>query len=280
MTSDANCALVTASELSELVSSSNPPVVLDVRWQVGAPSQHAAYRSGHIPGAHWCDLDADLADAPGASGRHPLPDPDRLQQRLRAWGIDNDSAVVVYDGSDSIGAARAWWVLRWAGISGVRVLNGGFSAWVESDLPIETKETDIGSGTAVVRADSLPTLDAELAADFAAQGRLIDVRVPERFRGEIEPMDPVAGRIPGAFNIPASGNLSSSGAFKPASVLRQQFAAHRVGADEQPVGVYCGSGVTAAQTVLSLNIAGIDAVLYPGSWSQWITDPSRPVETG
>jgi thiosulfate/3-mercaptopyruvate sulfurtransferase len=270
-------ALVSVSELAGLLSGDRPPVLLDVRWQLGGPSQRPAYLAAHIPGAQWCDLDRDLADPPGAGGRHPLPDPARLEAAMRSWGISADTDVVVYDGDSSIAAARAWWVLRWVGHYQVRVLDGGFAAWVSADQPVQTEIDQPAAGDVVVRPGSLPILDADAAADWAADGRLVDVRAPERFRGEIEPMDPVAGRIPGAINLPTTDNVLASGQFAPVERLNTRFGELDRSA---PVGVYCGSGVTAAHTVLAMNVAGIEAVLYPGSWSEWITDPSRPISTG
>ncbi|HEX4728806.1 MAG TPA: sulfurtransferase [Jatrophihabitans sp.] len=277
MNAESGRALVSVSELPQLLSDGRPPVLLDVRWQLGGPDQREAYLAAHIPGAQWCDLDRDLADPPGPGGRHPLPDPDRLQAAMRGWGIEPDSAVVVYDGANSIAAARAWWVLRWAGLSQVRVLDGGFAAWTAADQPVQTEIESPEPGAVVVRPGSLPTLDADAAARWAAAGRLVDVRAAERFRGELEPIDPVAGHIPGAVNRPTTDNVTGSGQFRSAETLRARFAEL---ADDQPVGVYCGSGVTAAHTVLAMQQVGLDAVLYPGSWSEWITDPSRPVATG
>jgi thiosulfate/3-mercaptopyruvate sulfurtransferase len=201
---------------------------------------------------------------------------------MRSWGIDDDSSVVVYDGAESVAAARAWWVLRWAGLRDVSVLDGGFAGWVAADNPVALGEVPAGSGTVTVRPGSLPTIDAAGAAELADRGRLVDVRAPERFRGEVEPMDPVAGHIPGAVNIPTTGNVRSDGGFKAPTMLRSRFAEADLdlSAEVEPVGVYCGSGVTAAHTVLAMQAAGIPAVLYPGSWSEWIVDPQRPVATG
>lgn len=287
MTDEGYRALATVSDLAtSLEAAGAAPVVIDVRWAVGAPSQRPAYLQAHIPGARWCDLDADLADPPGdpsrpdTGGRHPLPNPHRLQRRLRDWGVDDSSEVVVYDAADSVAAARAWWVLRWAGLRRVRVLDGGFAAWISADRPVESEERAPSPGTVTVASPGLPTLDATRSAEWAAAGRLIDVRAPERFRGEIEPMDPVAGRIPGAINVPTTGNTISSGHFLPAERIRRRLTEAGVSAGGAPLGVYCGSGVTAAHTVLALHLAGVPAVLYPGSWSEWITDPARPVATG
>ena len=276
MTDHSRRAVVTVAQLTDF-SPDRPRVVLDVRWLLGGPSQYPEYLAGHLPGAQWCDLDADLADPPGTGGRHPLPDVDRLQRRVVEWGIDTDSDVIVYDGGTSIAAARAWWVLRWAGLSQVRVLDGGWAAWLAAGAPVQTEVETPVAGTVVLRPGSLDVLDAAAAARLAAEGRLVDVRAPERFRGEVEPMDAVAGHIPGAINVPTTGNTDESGKFLPEDQLRRRFPAAAVDA---PVGVYCGSGVTAAHTALAMELAGVPSVLYPGSWSEWITDPTRPIATG
>jgi thiosulfate/3-mercaptopyruvate sulfurtransferase len=280
MTTDAGAALITADELAELIDTDARPVLLDVRWQVGLPALHTEYLAGHLPGAQWCDLDADLADPPGGTGRHPLPEPQRLQRRMRQWGINPDSAVVVYDGATSVAASRAWWVLRWAGLTEVQVLDGGFAAWVGADLPVQREVSAVPGGSFSIRPHSLPTLSADQASELAATGRLVDVRAPERYRGEVEPIDPVAGRIPGAVNLPTTETISVDGTFRPAAALRARFAEAGFDGSGAQVGVYCGSGVTAAHTVLAMHLAGITATLYPGSWSEWITDPNRLIATG
>jgi thiosulfate/3-mercaptopyruvate sulfurtransferase len=281
MNRDGSTALVSVAALAQQLASATPPILLDVRWVVGSPAQAQQYRSGHIPAAQFVDLDADLADPPGARGRHPLPDPSRLQVRLRSFGVDDGSAVVVYDGDSSVAAARAWWVLRWAGLTDVRVLDGGFAAWTRAGGQVETGDAVADrTGSITVRPGSLPNLDAQAVSELAAASRLIDVRAPQRFRGEAEPIDPVAGHIPGARNLPAADTVSTSGAFLPSEVLASRFAAADLAPGGPPVGVYCGSGVTAAQMMLAMHEAGIEAVLYPGSWSEWITDPTRGVATG
>ncbi|MDQ1738986.1 MAG: thiosulfate/3-mercaptopyruvate sulfurtransferase [Pseudonocardiales bacterium] len=282
MTDHSLRALISVDELAAAIEQGASLVLLDVRWQVAGPSQYPLYRAGHLLGAHWCDLDADLADPAGARGRHPLPDPDRLEARLRSWGVQPQSEVVVYDQASSVAAARAWWVLRWAGVEQVRVLDGGFEAWTGAGHPIDAEQPRPGAGTVSVRPGSMPVLDAGTAALWAGAGRLFDVRAPERFRGETEPIDPIAGHIPGAINLPTTANVQASGHFLPEPQLRRRFgeAGAAAAGPDAPVGVYCGSGVTAAHTVLAMRLAGIDAALYPGSWSEWITDPSRPVETG
>lgn len=279
MTDHSQRALI---DVDELAAGLEDPglILLDVRWQVSGPSQYPLYLAGHLPGARWCDLDTDLADPPGARGRHPLPDPGRLEARLRAWGVEPQSQVVAYDQGNSVAAARAWWVLRWAGLEQVRVLDGGFEAWQRAGHPVQADLPPPAAGTVSVRPGSVPTLDADTAASWAAGGRLFDVRAPERFRGEVEPIDPVAGRIPGAVNLPTTANVQPSGHFLPESELRRRFQQAGAADRDAPVGVYCGSGVTAAHTVLAMRLAGVEAVLYPGSWSEWITDPDRPIETG
>ncbi|MEO7261537.1 MAG: sulfurtransferase [Jatrophihabitantaceae bacterium] len=280
MTDHSPQALISVDELAASIEARTGQVLLDVRWQVAGPSQYPLYLSGHLPGAHWCDLDVDLADPPGPRGRHPLPDPDRLEARLRAWGVGPRSQIVVYDQGNSGAAARAWWVLRWAGLEQVRVLDGGFEAWQLGGHPVQTELPSPAAGTVTVRPGSTPTLDAGTAASWASAGRLFDVRAPERFRGEAEPIDPVAGHIPGALNLPTTANVQPSGHFLPEPELRRRFQEAGAADREEPVGVYCGSGITAAHTVLAMRLAGIEAVLYPGSWSEWITDPDRPIETG
>ena len=282
MISDSGSALVGVGALADLLADDDSLILLDVRWVVGSPPLLNDFLSAHIPGAQFCDLDAVLADPPGERGRHPLPDPERLERQLREWGITDESTVVVYDGAASVAAARAWWVLRWAGLGSVRVLDGGFAAWSQANLPVESGPA-VGSarpGTVTVRPGRLPALDAPAAAVLGEQGRLVDVRAAERYRGELEPIDPVAGHIPGAVNLPTTDTVTTSGSFKSRVGLQRHFARVGITAGQPPVGVYCGSGVTAAQTMLALHEAGIDGVLYPGSWSEWLTDRSRPVATG
>ncbi|MDX6739851.1 sulfurtransferase [Actinocorallia sp. A-T 12471] len=254
-------------------------VILDVRWRLGGPPGFEAYRAGHIPGAVYVDLDAELAGAPGEGGRHPLPTAGDFEAAMRRAGVDDDSIVVVYDDADATSAARAWWCLRYFGHPRVRVLDGGFTAWTRAGLPVETEDAAPKPGGFTARPGALPVVDAEGAAALAKAGVLLDARAAERFRGEVEPVDPVAGHIPGAVSAPTWANVGGDGRFLPAEVLRERFAA--LGAtDAADVAVYCGSGVTAAHEILALTLAGVPAALYPGSWSAWVTDPSRPVATG
>ncbi|MBX6355778.1 MAG: sulfurtransferase [Micromonosporaceae bacterium] len=267
-------------EVAELATVAAGATVLDVRWSLAAGPGRAEYAAGHLPGAVFVDLDADLCGPPGMAGRHPLPDPGRLQEVLRAAGVRADRPVVVYDGGDGLPAARAWWTLRWAGHPDVRVLNGGYPAWVAAGQPVTTAPERRPAGDFTVRPGGLPVLDADAAAALARDGVLLDVRAPERYRGETEPIDRVAGHIPGAVNLPTTEHVDEQGRLRPADQLRATFASAGVRADA-PVGAYCGSGVTAAHTVLALHQAGrTDAALYVGSWSEWITDPDRPVAVG
>ncbi len=259
-----------------------PPgaTVLDVRWELGGPPGRPQYLEGHIPGAAFVDLDTALAAPPGPGGRHPLPTPDAFGAAMRAGGVSTDRPVVVYDAGTSMAAARAWWLLRYFGHTQVFVLDGGFSGWLAAGGAIERGAVAVEPGDFVPRAGGMPLLDAARAALVAGTGVLLDARAPERYRGEREPIDPVAGHIPGAVNVPATELLRLEGrGLLDAADLRSRFEAAGV-RDGAPVGAYCGSGVTAAFEVLALERAGYRGALYVGSWSDWIRDPSRPVATG
>lgn len=277
--------LVSAAALADLLASGTPVRVLDVRWSLTEPDGRAAHEAGHIPGAVYVDLETDLSDH-GATGRgrHPLPSADALEAALRRWGVDDGDTVVVYDDWNRAGSARAWWLLRAAGLDDVRILDGGWAAWRADDRPVTAEPEDprVGSITLARRnfdAGALATLTAADAAGLARDGVLLDARAPERFRGDVEPIDPVAGHIPGAVNLPSTALLGEDGRFAPAEDLRAVFAAHGVDGDRS-AGTYCGSGVTAAVVVAAAEVAGLDLALFPGSWSQWSSDPANPVETG
>lgn len=276
---DHDAVTIDADDLATRLASDDPPVVLDVRWRLGDDRGHDHFRDGHIPGAVYVDLDTELAGpADPARGRHPLPDIGDLQEAARRWGTRPDSTVVAYDDIGNQSAARAWWLLRWAGVRDVRLLDGGLRAWLESGRDLRTgDETSPRSGTVTLRPGNLPTLDSDDVAAF--RGTLLDARAGERYRGETEPIDPRAGHIPGAVSAPTSDNLDATGRFLDPEELRTRFAA--LGVDPAaPTAVYCGSGITAAHEVASLAIAGVESALYPGSWSQWSSDPDRPAATG
>jgi len=253
--------------------------LLDVRWELGGPPGRDLYLAGHIPGAVFVDLDTELAAPPGAGGRHPLPDAAVFGEAMRRAGVSGSRPVVVYDAGNSVAAARAWWLLRYFGHPDVGVLDGGFAGWRAAGLPIEREVAKVQPGDFEPRAGGMPLLDAGAAAAIARDGVLLDARAPERFRGESEPIDAVAGHIPGAVNVPSASLVDASGRFLDAETLRARFAGAGVRAGT-PVGAYCGSGVAASHEVLALSLAGIPAALYVGSWSDWITDPERPVATG
>ena len=282
---DRDRLLVSAGALAAELAKDPAPVLLDVRWRLGGPPGIDSYRRGHLPGAVFADLDRDLAGPPGPAGRHPLPDPAAFQAAMRAAGVSQDRPVVVYDDGDATIAARGWWTLRYFGHQDVRVLDGGYRAWAGAGLQVTTAEPRPAPGDFTASPGHLPVLDAAGAQAAARTGLLLDARAGERYRGETEPADPVAGHIPGAVSAPTAGNVHPDGTFFDAAELAARFAV--LGAvpgvgtpGGAPVGAYCGSGVTAAHEVLALTLAGIPAALYVGSWSNWIADPARPVATG
>ncbi|MYT74135.1 MULTISPECIES: sulfurtransferase [unclassified Streptomyces] len=279
-------AIITASELASELAGERPPVVLDVRWQLslakaaGAPEfdGRAAYAAGHVPGAVFVDLDRELAGQAGPeAGRHPLPDLAVFGAAMRAAGVSADRDVIVYDGGQGWAAARAWWLLRWTGHPSVRVLDGGLAAW---DGPTETASPSPSPGTFDPAPGATGLLDADAAAALARSGLLLDARAAERYRGDVEPIDRVGGHIPGAVSAPTTENVTDDGRFRTAAELAERFKSLGATGDPDQVGVYCGSGVSGAHEVLALAVAGIDAQLYVGSWSQWSADTSRPVATG
>ena len=267
--------LISASDLARVL---DDVTVLDVRYQMGGVGGPDEYAAGHIPGAAYVDLEADLADPPGVRGRHPLPEVARFEEAMRRAGVSGDRPVVAYDDWGGRAAARCWWLLRFHGHRDVRVLDGGWSAWVRRDGAVETGHATPTPGSFSVHPGQVPVLVAGDVLEFAAKHTLVDARAPERYRGEVEPIDPVAGHIPGAVNVPTGRNLRDDGTFRSAAELQALYGEVLRDEDDK-VAAYCGSGVTAAHDVLALAVAGIDAALYPGSWSEWVADPARPVET-
>jgi thiosulfate/3-mercaptopyruvate sulfurtransferase len=256
-------------------------VLLDVRWALGDDRGRERYLAGHLPGAVFVDLETELADPPSpTAGRHPLPSLQRLQGAARRWGIRQDDAVVVYDATRGLAAARSWWLLRWGGLADVRILDGGLDAWVAAGGSLEPGDVVPEPGDVSLVGGGMPVLSIDEAAALPASGGvLLDARAGERYRGEVEPIDPRAGHVPGAVSAPTTENLAPDGTFLRTTELVDRFVALGVG-PRKTVGVYCGSGVTAAHEVAALAAAGIEAALWPGSWSQWSADPDRPAATG
>lgn len=262
-------------------------VILDCRFALeDADYGQRSYAEGHIAGAHFADLERDLSGPvdKGVTGRHPLPEPAQLVERLRSWGIDNHSEVVLYDDGPGAFAARAWWLLAWLGKrDGVFILDGGLKAWHAAGLPLSLDAPDRREGSFSGQPDPHLVVDAEQLGQQLGEPALtlLDARALPRFRGEVEPIDPVAGHIPGACCAAFTDNLDAQGRFLPAEQLRQRFAAMLGERQPEALVAYCGSGVTACHNLFALSLAGYPlARLYAGSWSEWITDAQRPVATG
>lgn len=270
--------LITVEHLRALIDAKAPLAILDVRWTL-AGAEREAYDEGHLPGAHFVSVDEDLATTAGEHGRHPLPSAEDFEAKMRSCGVDREHHVVVYDAQGGTSAARAWWLLRYFGHDDVRVLDGGFPAWVAAGEQVSTRHPSHRRGDFVARPGGMPLLDATAARALAGQGLLLDVRAPERYAGESEPVDPVAGHVPGAVNLPTVEHVDSDGRMLPHDTLLARF--EKAGYDGGRIGAYCGSGINAAHTVLALEVAGVhEAELYADSWSGWITDAERPVATG
>ena len=270
-TQNRSAVLIPPAELARLEPGNL--VLLDIRFrQEGGHDPRAAYLEGHLPGAVAADFVHELTGpSEGFSGKRPLPPIERLQHDVRRWGIGRDSLVVVYDDNENRQAARAWWTLRWAGLGNVRLLDGGLDAWTGAGHRVDTAVPFPLRGDAVLTPGALPSFDADAAAGFVRDGLLVDARDAKSF---------AAGHIPGAINIPTSGNVDAeTGAFAAGEVLKARFAEYGLDGT-RPVGVYCGGGVAASHQIAALATIGIAASLFPGSWSAWSADPDRPRETG
>lgn len=273
-------ALIAPAELAAAHACGPVPVLVDVQYNLAGPAGRELYAAAHLPGARFLDVERDLAGPPGPRGRHPLPDLAALAQTLRRLGIDDSSDIVVYDQGTGLGAARAWWLLSYVGLRAVRVLDGGLAAWKRAGLPVTTiVPSPAPEGSVTVQAGAVPLLDAQGAQRLAGTGLLLDARARERFEGRVEPIDPVAGHIPGARSAPLSEFTDSEGRLLDREALHAYFADQGVFEHAQ-VGAYCGSGITAAALALALKQIGVTAAVYVGSWSEWITDPDRPIATG
>jgi thiosulfate/3-mercaptopyruvate sulfurtransferase len=278
--------LITADELARRLDddragrAASRTVVLDVRWTLAVPDGHPAFLAGHIPGAVYVDLDHELADhSVAGQGRHPLPSESAFTEAMRRWGLHDGDTAVVMDDLGNLSAARAWWLLRHAGFGDVRMLDGALAGWVAAGHPLAQGESAVERGDATAHFGAMPTIDADGVAALPAHGVVLDSRAAERYRGEVEPIDPRAGHVPGALSAPTAGNLDGAGRFLPPEQLRARFAS--LGIEEgTPTAAYCGSGVTAAHQIAALELAGFGASLFPGSWSQWSNESRRPVASG
>lgn len=278
-------AWTTLISAEELAGAIDRCTVIDTRHDLMNPAAGPdAYAAGHIPGAVFLHQDHDLAgEKTGRNGRHPLPDRETLAARLRAAGLEPGRQLVAYDGNGGMFAVRVWWLARWLGHREVAVLDGGVDAWSRAGFPLSRETPAPRDGRFVAAEASVASVDTgAVLANLASRERLVvDARAPERYRGEVEPLDPVAGHIPGAVNRPFQQNLRPDGRFKPAPVLRQEFEALLGGRAPETLIHHCGSGVTACHNLLALELAGLPGgALYPGSWSEWCADPQRPVARG
>lgn len=278
--------LISAAELAQHVLEPDW-IVLDCRHDLSNPAAgRSAYDGGHIPNAQFANLETELSDktpVPNGAfrGRHPLPDRDAFLQTLRVWGVNRSSQVVAYDAHGGMFAARLWWMLRWAGHEAVAVLDGGLPAWIAEDMWLSTEPGAKPLGNVVLQPSLVSAVSVEdIVRNLSSPAyEVVDARSPDRYRGENETLDPVGGHIPGAKNRFFKDNLQENGRFKPASQLRTEFAS--LIEDAGKTVMQCGSGVTACHNLLAMEIAGLPgAALYPGSWSEWCADPSRPVATG
>ena len=280
--------LISVDELLALQASGARPVLLDCGFELTDPAAgERAYAAGHLPGALYAHLELELSgpkvDREGVfRGRHPLPSRDDFAAAAGRWGIAPGTPVVAYDAQGGSYAARAWWLLRWLGHDEVWVLDGGLQAWQAAGGALTaTPGVATDAGPYPARPASMPTIEAPALLGLLGRMRLLDARAGERFRGEIEPIDPTPGHIPGARSRPFKDNLAADGRFKSRDVLRAEWAPLVSGQAPDNVAQMCGSGVTAAHNVLAMAHAGLgDSVLYPGSWSEWCSDPARPVAHG
>jgi thiosulfate/3-mercaptopyruvate sulfurtransferase len=276
--------LITTAELAARLGTPGV-VVVDVRHDLGHPDTwgEAQYRAAHVPGAVFAHLDRDLA-APrnGRNGRHPLPSPEACAAAFGRLGIGAQTQVVAYDQGNGAYAARLWWMLRWLGHDAAAVLDGGYAGWTREGRPVDAEVPRVRAAAFTARPIAAPVTTADVEASLGRESMLLlDARGAERFRGDVEPLDPVAGHIPGAINRPFTQNLGPDGTFKRAAALRAEFDALLHGVPAATVVHQCGSGVTACHNLLAMEIAGLPgARIYPGSWSEWCADTSRPVARG
>ncbi|WP_147106092.1 sulfurtransferase [Nesterenkonia populi] len=273
--------LISAEELDARLG--DPQVkILDVRWRQDRPEGMPEYLQGHIPGAVFVDLDYELADPEAANnghGRHPLPVLEEFQATVQRWGVNNGDTIIVYDDLKNLSSARAWWLLRWAGFGDVRILDGSLRAWTGTGRAVADGLEMPDFGDAHITPQQMPLLEADDVVGFAQRATLLDARPADRYTGEYDPLSPRPGHIPGAISAPAVGSLDSSGRFLPPQQLRERYL--RLGVDpERPVAAYCTSGLHSAHSVIALQLAGFQALLYPAGFSQWTRDEARRVVVG
>ncbi|HEX6527851.1 MAG TPA: rhodanese-like domain-containing protein [Streptosporangiaceae bacterium] len=274
--------LIVADELAATLRSARPPTVLDVRWTHGIGSNESEYLRGHVPGASFVDLDAELCGPADDSGKRPIPQPDTFTTAMQRHGVCSSRPVVVYDADDSSAAARAWWLLRYFGHSDVSVLDGGYSAWSRCSDAVKTGHLRFGKyGDFVAVPGGMPVCDAEGAAALARSGILLDARRRELYLGGIKSGDRAGGHIPGALSAPTFEYSNPDGTFRSTDALIGLLKMYGVSREsDAPIGVYCGTGISATHTVLALAKIGLTVALYPGSWSHWLADPTRPIARG
>jgi thiosulfate/3-mercaptopyruvate sulfurtransferase len=279
----------TLIDVDSLIALEGPVALLDCRFDLSDPGAgRQAYAAGHIPGARYADLNRDLSSpVTPASGRHPLPEPQELAGYFAAAGIGDHTQVIAYDEANGSYAARAWWLLNWLGHADVAVLDGGFKAWTAAGAPVEAGEPPPAPGgakppfTVRLRPETVLTAADVQRALEDPRRLLVDARAAERFAGTVEPLDRVAGHVPGAVNHPFTANLRSDGRFLPAGELRRRWLTRLAGTEPSDTILMCGSGVTACHNILAMTSAGLPGGrLYAGSWSEWIRDPERPVARG
>lgn len=276
--------IISAQELNAIINDENVRV-FDCRFSLKDPQGGLkSYQSGHLPNAQFADMDTQLSSAmTESSGRHPLPDVEVFIQQLLKWGINNDTQVIAYDDISGAFAARLWWMMRWVGHKNVAVLNGGMKQWTEAGLNLTQENVEVAKGNFTGSANTDWLVDIDTVQKELAQGKitLIDARAADRFTGKDQKTDPVPGHVPGAKNLPFGGNLTNDGVFESAEVIKQRYAEIVVDQSFSNVVNMCGSGVTACHNLLAQAVAGMPPMkLFIGSWSQWIRDPSRSIETG
>lgn len=271
--------VVAAESLASEITAGAPVRLLDVRWRLNQPEGRPEYLAGHLPGAVYVDLERELARVGRPEdGRHPLPDLADLQAAVRRWGVRAADRVVVYDDNDGVAAARAWWLLSRHGLD-VRVLDGGFRAWVAAGYRLERSDRAVRAGDAMLADGRGGLATIEDAARAPREGVLIDARAPQHYRGQVPGLDPAAGHIPGAINIPTVSHIAPGGALRSPEEILDTLAFHGVAPDADIV-IYCSSGIPSAHSALALSVAGVPSRVFPGSWSQWSRSPGRPVAVG